>query len=96
MNRQLQIEELQKGMTIQFRPVGNSMVPRIYSKQLVTVSPDISNLQVGDVVFCKVNGNILLHLITAIQGERYQISNNKGHVNGWTNKIYGKVVKIED
>lgn len=96
MNRQPQIEELQKGNTIQFRPVGNSMVPKIYSKQLVTVSPDISNLQVGDVVFCKVNGNILLHLITAIQGERYQISNNKGHVNGWTNKIYGKVVKIED
>lgn len=96
MNRQNEIDKLEQGMTITFRPVGNSMIPKIYSKQLVTVSPDISDLKVGDIVYCKVNGNILLHLITAIQGDRYQISNNKGHVNGWTKKIYGKVIKIED
>ena len=96
MNRQHDIEQLQAGKTVSFRPVGNSMVPRIKSKQLVTFSPDISNIEVGDIVLCKVNGNIMCHLVTAIQGGRYQISNNKGHVNGWTKQIYGKVISVTD
>lgn len=96
MNRQREIEQLQAGMEVSFRPVGNSMLPRIKSGQLVTFSPDISNIEVGDIVLCKVNGNIMCHLVSAIQGERYQISNNKGHVNGWTKKIYGKAIKITD
>ena len=39
----------------------------------------------------------MTHLCTAVQGDRYQISNNHNHVNGWTgrNSIYGKVIKIE-
>jgi hypothetical protein len=96
MNRQHEIEQLQSGQIVSFRPVGNSMEPRIKSKQLVTFSPDISNIEVGDIVLCKVNGNIMCHLVSAIQGDRYQISNNKGHINGWTKKIYGKAIKIED
>jgi hypothetical protein len=72
------------------------MMPRIKSKQLVTFSPDISNIEVGDIVLCKVNGNIMCHLVSAIQGGRYQISNNKGHVNGWTKQIYGKVISVTD
>jgi hypothetical protein len=93
---QYNINQLQAGNTVSFRPVGNSMMPKIYSKQLVTVSPDISNLEVGDIVLCRCHGNILLHLITAIDGDRYQISNNRGHINGWTKNIYGKVIKIEN
>jgi hypothetical protein len=96
MNRQHEIDQLLAGFTVGFRPVGNSMTPRIKSKQLVTFSPDVSNVEVGDVVLCKVNGVIMCHLVTAIQGDRYQISNNHGHVNGWTKKVYGKVITIED
>lgn len=96
MNRQHEIQQLKEGKEVSFRPVGNSMEPRIKSKQLVTLSPDVSNVVVGDVVLCKVNGNILCHLVTAIQGDRYQISNNKGHINGWTKNVYGKVIKIEN
>lgn len=35
---------------------------------------------------------------TAIEGDRYQISNNHGHINGWTTrtKIYGIVTEIFD
>lgn len=49
-------------------------------------------LQKHDIVFCKVNGGLLLHKITAIMGERIQIGNNKGKTNGWTERknIYGK------
>ena len=31
----------------------------------------------------QVNGSQYLHLIKAIQGERYQIGNNIGRINGW-------------
>jgi len=89
--------KLDKGITVQFRPRGNSMKPRINSGDLVTVSPDIQNLKVGDIVLCKVKGCQLLHLISAVQGNRYQISNNSGHVNGWIsiNAIFGKVIDIQ-
>ncbi len=96
-DRQREIDALLKGETVTFRPVGNSMSPRICSRQLVTVSPELGQLSVGDIVFCRCEGRILLHLISA-QGRdgRYQISNNRGHVNGWTSIIYGRVVKVED
>lgn len=91
------IQPLLDGKTIQFRPVGNSMIGRIESRQLVTVSPDTSNVKVDDIVFCKVNGNIYVHLVKAINGDRYLIGNNRGKINGWTqkDKIYGVVIKIE-
>jgi hypothetical protein len=40
-------------------------------------------LQKGDIVLCKVNGSQYLHLIKHIQGDRYQIGNNIGKINGW-------------
>lgn len=88
--------KLDKGLTVSFRPRGNSMKPKINSGDLVTVSPDTSKLEVGDIVLCKVKGYAFLHLISAVKGEQYQISNNHGHVNGWTNikQIFGKVVDI--
>lgn len=93
----IMIERLGKGETVKFRPHGNSMIPLIYSGQLITVSPDISNLEIGDIVFCKVSGKKYVHKITKInQDGRYMISNNKGRENGWTNTIYGKVILIED
>lgn len=74
------------------------MLPRIKSGQLITISPDVSDLHKGDIVFAKVKGKYYVHLLSAIQGERYQISNNKGHINGWVGSsgLFGKVIKIED
>jgi signal peptidase I len=91
------IEKLKKGETVKIRGHGNSMTPRFKSGDLITLVPIIEPPQVGDAVFCKVRGNIFTHLVTAIQGDRYQISNNHGHVNGWitTNAIYGKAVEVE-
>lgn len=90
------IEKLKNGETVSFRPRGNSMSPRIESGQLVTVQP-IQDFEVGDIVLCKVGGCEYLHLIKAIQGNRVQIGNNKGKINGWTtiNQIYGKCIKID-
>lgn len=93
------VQKLKNKETVQFRPRGNSMNPKIVSGQLITVSPvDFDKLKKNEIVFCKVNGNYYVHLLTGIQGERFQISNNKGHVNGWIGKnaLYGVVTKIED
>ena len=72
------------------------MSPLIYSGDSVELTPDLSGLRIRNVVLCKVNGNVYLHLIKAVNGDRYLIGNCKGKVNGWTSKrnIYGKVVSI--
>ncbi len=74
------------------------MSGKIESGDLCTVVPaDKAELAVGDIVLCKVNGNHYLHLIKAKQGDRFQIGNNKGRINGWigANGIYGKCVRVE-
>jgi len=87
------IERLAQGEHVTIHPSGNSMTPRIKSKQEITLIP-IDRVQVGDVVLAKVTGKFFIHLITAIDGDRVQISNNHGHVNGWTyrNKVFGRVI----
>lgn len=82
------------------------MTPKIKSGQLVTVSPDISSIDKGDVVLCSVGGKQYLHYVEAKQQylrisqpdpvTRYLIQNARGRVNGWTSTIYGRVIKIED
>jgi len=78
------IDLLRKGETVQFRPRGNSMAGKIESGQLCTVTPvSPEALEVGE--------------IKAKQGDRFQIGNNRGRINGWIghNGIYGKCVRIE-
>lgn len=91
-------EHLQQGETCYVVGVGNSMTPILKSKQPVIVEPvtETTLLHKQDIVLCKCNSHYYLHLITAIKGKQYQISNNHGHVNGWVNrsKIYGRVIQI--
>jgi phage repressor protein C with HTH and peptisase S24 domain len=96
MNWDIVIENLKRDGEISIRPSGNSMTPRIKSKDLVTLTNDISDINKNDIVLCKVKGSYYIHLVTAIKGDQYQISNNHGHVNGWITKnaIFGKVIKI--
>lgn len=93
------IAKLKAGETVSFRPRGNSMSPRIESGQLCTVEPvaDHATLAVGDIVLCKVAGAEYLHFVKAIQGQRFQIGNNRGGINGWIgpNGIYGRLVRVE-
>ncbi len=92
------IARLQRGETVSFRPRGDSMTPKIRSGQLCTVEPvEPAALEVGDVVLCKVRGAEYLHLVKAIDGERFQIGNNRGHINGWIGPqaIFGRLVRVE-
>lgn len=93
------IAKLKNGETVSFRPRGNSMAGKIESGQLCTVKPVAAEeIKVGDIVLCKVNGREYLHLVKAIQGQRFQIGNNRGRINGWitAHSIFGKCVSIED
>jgi len=92
------IAKLQKGETVSFRPRGNSMSGKIESGQLCTVEPaDSTTIKAGDIVLCKVRGREYLHIVKAIQGARYQIGNNRGHINGWitAGSIFGRCTRIE-
>lgn len=91
------IAALNQGETVQFRPRGNSMVGIIESGDLCTVVPVDREIEKGDVVLCRVGRNQYLHLVSSIKGNRLQISNNKGRVNGWVglDNIYGILAKVE-
>jgi hypothetical protein len=92
------IAKLRAGETVSFRPRGNSMSGKIESGQLCTVTTaEPETLEAGDIVRCKVNGREYLHLIKAVQGQRFQIGNNRGRINGWVtaSAIFGKCVAVE-
>lgn len=86
---------LQEGKTFETSEKGNSMVPLLYSGEKHILTPiTLEEVQIGDIVFCKVKGSYYTHLVTAKDEQKgAQISNNHGHVNGWTKQVYGKVIK---
>ncbi len=94
------LENLEKFGELSFKPKGNSMNPIIKSGATVRLKKvDPIVYRVGDAVYAKVQGNYYLHLISAIDEtkNRYQISNNHGHVNGWTNaeNVFGLCVEVD-
>jgi hypothetical protein len=96
---------LAKGEVI-WKPKGNSMTPKINSGDQVKVINCLPQVfRIGDVAYAKVHGNHYLHLVSAIDDSagagylaRYQISNNHGHINGWTDakNMFGILVQVED
>ena len=91
---------LEKG-EVTFKPHGNSMTPKIDSgDQVVVKKVNVMALRVGDAVYAKVKGNYYLHLLSAIDESknRFQISNNHGHVNGWVmaDNVFGVCVQVKD
>lgn len=84
---------------VTFNPHGNSMVPKIYSgEQVIVKQVSCDLLKVDDIVYVKIKGSYYLHLLSAIdkQQDKYQISNNHGHVNGWasSDNIFGICVRV--
>ncbi|MER7169973.1 S24/S26 family peptidase [Streptomyces mesophilus] len=83
-----------------FRPSGSSMIPLIRSRQEVVVAPvNPSKLEVGDIVLARVAGTVYLHLVSSVDAarKRVQISNNRGHINGWTghDRVFGICVSVD-
>jgi len=90
------VEKLLQGETIISKEPGNSMLPLIKSKQPVKIEPATwEQVETGDIVYCKVHGNLYTHLVKAKDLEKgCLIDNNKGGINGWTKNIYGKIIEI--
>lgn len=90
-------QRLQAGEVVKTRLSGNSMTPIIKSRQLVTITPcQLSDLQAGDVTFCKVRGKYYLHLVKRVGKNGWVlIANNHGHENGWTRTVFGKLTEVE-
>ena len=77
------IEALQRGEITMIRPRGHSMKGKVNDSELVTLAPcDASALTVGAIVLVRVHGSDYLHLVKALDGERFQIGNNRGGING--------------
>lgn len=87
---------LEEGKSFETSEKGNSMTPMIKSGQKHILSPiNINDVNIGDIVFCKCKKSYYTHLVKGkdpIKG--LLIGNNKGHVNGWTKLVYGKVIEI--
>jgi hypothetical protein len=51
----------------------------------------------GAIVLCRVKGSDYLHLVKAIDGDRFLIGNNRGGINGWITgrAIFGRLVRVE-
>ena len=89
------LEKLQRGESFTTSARGNSMQPLIASGQKHKLSPATwEEVYVNDIVYCRVGGKFYTHLVKAKSDKGVLISNNKGHVNGWTTSVYGKVVEI--
>lgn len=94
------IEFLEAGKPAMVCPRGNSMHPKIHSGARVTLEPITNETELckNDIVLVKVKGGIYLHLISALDAQRVQISNNRGRVNGWAPKtaVWGRVTAIDN
>ena len=87
--------QLLAGKTVKVRGIGNSMTPILKSGDVCTVRPIKKDdvLKKGDIVLCKVKGNVYMHIIKGLNPKKglYLIGNNHGRINGWTSLVYGIV-----
>ena len=92
------IERLRRDETVTVRPRGHSMTGKVDDGDTVTVEPVGERaLHRGDVVLCRVRGREYLHLVKAVQDQRYLIGNNRGGTNGWVGRaaIFGVATRVE-
>jgi len=91
-------EQLRRGETVEVRSSGDSMVPIVRSRQLVRLEPiGEGPVDVGMVVLAKVHGRFYLHKVVGVRGDRVQIGNNRGFINGWTSRdrVYGVATSVD-
>jgi hypothetical protein len=78
--------QVRRGQPATFRASGQSMTTRVRNGEVVTVTPFPKDTlpKLDQIVLARVSGRWYLHLVTGVRKGQVQISNNHGHVNGWT------------
>lgn len=101
MSREFAIKILEEKGEVALTCNGNSMTPILHKgEQIIIKKVSHKQLRKDDAVFVRINRNLQVHKITAIDKarDRFQISNAHGHINGWVKPyaIYGLAVKVAD
>ena len=98
--KQVAVDALGQGQSVQVRPRGHSMTGQINDGDLVTLAPcRACELVAGDVVLARIEGrrchHIVLHRIVAAEQDRFLIGSNS-RLDGWVEvgAIVGRVAQI--
>jgi hypothetical protein len=77
------------------RPRGHSMEPLVRDGQLVILKPMDHEPEPGEIVLASIGRRVYLHKVLAVDGDRVQIGNNHGVVNGWAHRsnVHGYLAK---
>lgn len=98
------LSELSKGNNVARYEWGESMMPLLQSGEYCILIPaNKTTIEVGDAVFCEVNGYVMTHMvmmISKIQGEpmyligspNYDRTTNTFPIYGWTKNVYAKAI----
>lgn len=98
------VNELLKGNVVARYEFGDSMEPLLYSGEYCVLVPkQQTTIEVGDAVFCEVDGYYMTHMvmmISNVQGEpmyligspNYNRISNTFPIYGWTKNVYAKAL----
>lgn len=86
------LDALKNGETIARFEYGDSMKPMLVSGEYCILEPITKQPQVGDAVFCRVNGYLMTHMVWVVSNiadkPYYLIGGSNGSLYGWTNEVY--------
>lgn len=89
-------EAMLNGETVMHWEYGESMSPMLPNKGYCRIEPitDINTIKVGDAVFCKVNGYLMVHMVWIASNmdqekTHFLIGSTNGSLYGWTTEVYG-------
>ena len=87
-------DRLETTGTGEMKAYGNSMLPVLHSGSTLTYIKQ-DEYEVGDITFSYCRGRFIdAHWIIKKDKKRgYLIANNHGWENGWTHKVFGKVIQ---
>ena len=75
---------------------GDSLYPILESGQFCELAPITEKVNVGDIVFCKVNGHYMTHMVDLVnESSGYcRIVDTSGNIFGWTKEIFAIATPI--
>ena len=98
------LSELKKGNNVARYEYGDSMMPLLQSGEYCILIPkDKTTIEVGDAVFCEVNGYVMTHMVMMISNiqnkpmyligsPNYNEFTGQFTMYGWTSNVFAKAI----